>query len=86
MVEVELCDGQQNSGKRQVRAEPTKEGFDAWERSVDQRWVLYTNTVQDTHSLHQTLREKTGQTPMTDYVLMTDSVLSCSICGRTESQ
>lgn len=36
MVEVELCYGQQHSGKRQVGAESTKESFNTWEGSVDQ--------------------------------------------------
>lgn len=60
MVEIELSDGQQDSGERQVRAEPTKERLNARERSVDQRGVLLTHTVQDTHRLNQTLREETG--------------------------
>lgn len=62
VVEVELCYGQQHSGKHQVRAEPTKERLNAWKRSVHQRGVLYTHTVQDTHCLHQALKEETGQT------------------------
>lgn len=61
MVEVELCYGQQDSGKWQICAEPTKERLDARERSVDQRGVLATHTVQYTHRLHQTLRGETGQ-------------------------
>ncbi len=64
MVEVELCDGQQDSGKRQIQAEPPKESLDARERSVDQRGVLDTHEVQDTHSFDQTLREETGQTAL----------------------
>lgn len=62
MVEVELSYGQQDSGKRQVGAEPTKERLDARKRSEDQRGVLPTHTVEDTHRLHQTLTEETGQT------------------------
>lgn len=60
MVEVELRYGQQNSGERQIWAEPTEERLDAREGSVDQRWVFYTHTVQYTHSLHQALKEVTG--------------------------
>lgn len=62
VVEVELCYRQQDSGKWQVRAEPTKKRLNAWERSVDQWGVFYTHTVQDTHRLHQALEEETGQT------------------------
>lgn len=59
MIEVKLRYGQQDSGKRQVWAEPTEECFNAREGSVDQRWVFYTHTVQYTHGLHQALKEET---------------------------
>ena len=36
MVEVELCYGQQDSGKRQVRAETTEQGLHTGKGSVDQ--------------------------------------------------
>lgn len=62
VVEVELCDGQQNSGEGQVRAEPTEERLDAREGPVDQRGVLHTHAVQDTHRLHQALGEEQDQT------------------------
>jgi len=62
VVEVELSDGQQDSGKRQVRAEPAEQRLNARERPVDQRGVLATHAVQDTHRLHQTLSEETRHT------------------------
>lgn len=62
MVEVELCYGQQDSGKCQVWAEPTEERLDARECSVDKWGILYAHTIQDTHRLHQALGEETGQT------------------------
>lgn len=55
VVEVELCYRQQDSGKRQVWAEPTKERLNARKRPVHQRGVFYTHTVQDSHCLHQAL-------------------------------
>lgn len=58
MVEVELRYGQQDSGKRQVGAEPAKERLDARERSEDQRGVLSTHAVQYADGLHETLRRK----------------------------
>lgn len=58
MVEVELGYRQQDPGKRQVRAEASKECFDVGERPVDQWCVLWTHTVQYAHGLHQTLRQE----------------------------
>lgn len=78
VVEVELCYGQQDSGKRQVWAEPTKEPLDARKRSEDQRGVLHTHAVQDTHRLHQTLREGTGQTEQYKNVLFPLKLLKLS--------